>query len=172
MILRSILHIFIFICAMVTLLVQCTPESNPISGLESLTEYGNKESRPKLRTTFPASWDENWFSSPAVFDLDADGKPEIIASRHSVLYVWRNDGTLWWRAPVGENGSTADKHGKHHKSCDGRKNSNATSVPFTPSMHTLRQLLTNAYLKHIVSIWSKQVYFFFFPKLVVKCGNL
>ena len=35
------------------------------------------------------AWDENWYSSPAVFDIDKDGTNEIIASRHSVLYVWK-----------------------------------------------------------------------------------
>src|ERR1035441_9144356 len=51
--------------------------------------------RPVLRATLPGSWDENWLASPAVADIDGDGKPEIIAARHSVLYVWRNDGTLY-----------------------------------------------------------------------------
>lgn len=58
---------------------------------------------PALRTTLPASWDEDWFASPAVYDLDGDGNMEIIAGRHSVLYVWNADGTLKWSAAVGEN---------------------------------------------------------------------
>ncbi|NJO91755.1 MAG: VCBS repeat-containing protein [Chloroflexia bacterium] len=64
-----------------------------------------------MSNDFTCSWDENWFSSPAVYDLDGDGKNEIIASRHSVLYVWKSNGTLFWRAPVGENASTSNDHG-------------------------------------------------------------
>jgi hypothetical protein len=68
-------------------------------------------SEPVLVTTLPASWDENWFASPVVFDLDNNGSKEIIASRHSVLYVWNTDGSLLWRAPVGSNATTSDNHG-------------------------------------------------------------
>lgn len=68
-------------------------------------------SAPTLRRTLPASWDENWFGSPAVFDLDADGGNEVIAGRHSVLYVWDAEGKLLWRAPVGEEASSANDHG-------------------------------------------------------------
>jgi hypothetical protein len=68
-------------------------------------------SAPVLAKTLPASWDESWFGSPAVFDLDGDGAMEIIAGRHSVLYAWNAQGTLLWRAPVGKNGSLADVHG-------------------------------------------------------------
>lgn len=67
--------------------------------------------QPVLRKTLPASWDENWFASPSVFDIDRDGKPEIIAGRHSVLYVWNSSGTLLWRAPVGESASSTNNHG-------------------------------------------------------------
>ncbi len=68
-------------------------------------------SAPILRMTLPASWDENWFGSPAVYDLDDDGHCEIIAGRHSVLYVWSSDGDSRWRAPVGENASSPNDHG-------------------------------------------------------------
>jgi hypothetical protein len=68
-------------------------------------------STPILRTTLPASWDENWFGSVAVYDLNNDGAKEIIAGRHSVLYVWDNKGKLLWRAPVGENASSTNDHG-------------------------------------------------------------
>jgi hypothetical protein len=73
--------------------------------------FAGPVSRPALRTTLPASWDENWFGSPAVYDLDGDGGQEIIAGRHSVLYVWNHDGTRRWRAPVGEEASSPDDHG-------------------------------------------------------------
>ncbi len=59
-------------------------------------------SAPELVRTYPASWDENWFGSPAFADLDGDGENEVIAGRHSVLYVWSADGAHRWRAAVGE----------------------------------------------------------------------
>src|SRR5512133_841247 len=68
-------------------------------------------SAPVLRTTLAASWDENWFGSAAVYDLNNDGAMEIIAGRHSVLYVLDNKGTKVWRAPVGENSSSPNDHG-------------------------------------------------------------
>lgn len=81
-----------------------TPDTNEILAATNVTQ-------PVLRTTLAASWDENWFASASVFDLDGDGKPEIIAGRHSVLYVWNSLGTLLWRAPVGESASSANNHG-------------------------------------------------------------
>lgn len=66
---------------------------------------------PILGMNLPGSWDENWFASPAVYDLDGDGSKEIIAGRHSVLYVWEADGTLKWSAPVGENATPTIEHG-------------------------------------------------------------
>ena len=66
---------------------------------------------PVLRQTLPASWDENWLASPAVADLDNDGSPEIIAARHSVLYVWDSTGALVWRAAWNHNASDPEDHG-------------------------------------------------------------
>ncbi len=60
-------------------------------------------SEPVLRATLPGSWDESWFDSPAVFDLDNDGNMEIIASRSRVLHVWNSSGASLWHAPVGQN---------------------------------------------------------------------
>lgn len=68
-------------------------------------------SEPVLRATLPASWDENWMGSPAVYDLDDNGTMEIIAGRHSVLYVWDHRGNLLWRAPVGEDALSPNDHG-------------------------------------------------------------
>jgi hypothetical protein len=68
-------------------------------------------SLPVLKTTLPASWDESWFGSPAVWDLDGDGGKEIIAARHSVLYVWNSQGQLSWRAAAGSNGTLDEVHG-------------------------------------------------------------
>lgn len=66
---------------------------------------------PTLRQTLPASWDENWLASPAVADLDGDGEVEIIAARHSVLYVWSATGTLRWRAAWNHDASDPEDHG-------------------------------------------------------------
>lgn len=68
-------------------------------------------SLPVLKTTLPASWDESWFGSPAVFDLDGDGSNEIIAARHGTLYVWNAEGALKWRAAAGSNGTLDEAHG-------------------------------------------------------------
>jgi len=53
-------------------LLACT-HNNPIAGLDTVEETPSAVSTPVLRTTLPASWDENWYSSPAVFDIDNDG---------------------------------------------------------------------------------------------------
>ncbi|NMC68971.1 MAG: hypothetical protein GYA57_02755, partial [Myxococcales bacterium] len=66
---------------------------------------------PVLRATLPASWDENWLASPAVADPDGDGANEIVAARHSVLYVWNADGTRRWRAAWGHDASDPEDHG-------------------------------------------------------------
>lgn len=66
---------------------------------------------PTLRMNLPGSWDEDWFASPAVYDLDGDGSKEIIAGRHSVIYVWDYTGTLKWSAPVGKDATPSIEHG-------------------------------------------------------------
>lgn len=66
---------------------------------------------PVLRDTLPGSWDENWLGSPGVADLDVDGKNEIIATRHSVLYVWNADGSLKWQTAWGASASSSPEHG-------------------------------------------------------------
>jgi hypothetical protein len=66
---------------------------------------------PTLRATLPASGDENWFASPALVDLEGDGKLEIVAARHSVLYAWKADGTLLWQTAFGYGASTSPEHG-------------------------------------------------------------
>ncbi|MBD3243266.1 MAG: hypothetical protein GF331_21935 [Chitinivibrionales bacterium] len=102
------------------LTLSCTEDEvhvPPTPGLLTMQETGGGVSRPVPRVTLPASWDENWFASPAVYDLDNDGAAEIIASRHSVLYVWDTAGTLLWRAPVGENASSGNDHGSSRMYC-------------------------------------------------------
>ena len=110
------MKILLIIVASLLALLSCSG-ADTIAGIETARPVSSTVSKPVLRATLPASWDENWFASPAVFDLDGDGKKEIIASRHSVLYVWNADSTLKWRAPVGENASTTNAHGSSRMYC-------------------------------------------------------
>jgi hypothetical protein len=67
---------------------------------------------PVLRRTLPASWDENWLASPAVADLDGDGRKEIVAARHSVLYVWDDAGEPVWRTAWASSAPDSPEHGQ------------------------------------------------------------
>ncbi|MGD9211185.1 MAG: VCBS repeat-containing protein [Desulfobacteraceae bacterium] len=80
----------------------CAPSSSGSSG---------EVSEPELQITLPGSWDENWLASPAVADIDNDGVKEIVAARHSVLYVWHADGTLIWKTAFGYSASSSPEHG-------------------------------------------------------------
>jgi hypothetical protein len=95
----------------------CSKDVPTPAGLTTTDQTPSSVSVPVLRLTLAASWDENWFASPAVVDIDKDGKNEIAASRHSVLYVWKSDGGLLWRAPMGEPASSADDHGSSRMYC-------------------------------------------------------
>ncbi len=66
---------------------------------------------PVLRMTLPGSWDESWLAAPAVADIDGDGSNEIIASRHSVIYVWQSDGRLRWQTAFGHSTGISPDHG-------------------------------------------------------------
>ncbi len=52
---------------------------------------------PTLSLTLKDRWEEGWLASPAVVDLDGDGKNEIVAPRGAALEVWGHDGKLKWR---------------------------------------------------------------------------
>lgn len=78
---------------------------------EAAADPGGDVQMPTLRTTLPASWDENWLASPAVVDLNGDGTVEIVAARHSVLYAWDASGAMIWRSAFGKNASDPDDHG-------------------------------------------------------------
>lgn len=109
----------LFFSSLTITIASCSIDS-PLSitpELNQMQESQGGVSKPTLRKTFPASWDENWFSSPAVLDINNDGSNEIVASRHSVLYVWKSDGSLLWRAPVGENASSSNNHGSSRMYC-------------------------------------------------------
>ena len=54
-------------------------------------------SAPELLLTLKDRWEEGWLASPAVVDLDGDGKMEIVAPRGEALEVWGADGALKWR---------------------------------------------------------------------------
>lgn len=55
---------------------------------------------PQLIATLDDSFHESWLSSPAVADLDADGTPEIIAARSSVVLGWHLNGDIVFRATI------------------------------------------------------------------------
>jgi uncharacterized repeat protein (TIGR01451 family) len=53
-----------------------------------------------------SSWCETgWYSSPAVTDLEKDGKPEVIASAYSIWVVDGASGAVKWRMASGNNRS-------------------------------------------------------------------
>jgi hypothetical protein len=84
-------------------------------GTPEIPSIPSNVSEPTLRATLPASWDENWFASPSVYDLDSDGHKEIIAGRHSVLYVWNDEGERVWSAAVGQAGGPDIVHGTYRQ---------------------------------------------------------
>jgi hypothetical protein len=110
-----ILYRFCTIAALAALLSGCGDETIFAPTLSSQPEQPSAVSRPVLARTLPASWDENWFASPAVYDLDGDGAREIIAARNSVVYVWSSSGSLLWRAAVGEHASSSTTTGGSHR---------------------------------------------------------
>jgi hypothetical protein len=53
-----------------------------------------------------SSWCETgWYSSPAVGDIDADGRPEVIASAYSIVALDGATGALEWRIASGHDRS-------------------------------------------------------------------
>jgi hypothetical protein len=57
-------------------------------------------SAPKLIASLSDKYHEAWLASPAVADLDGDGKNEIIAARAGRINVWHVDGSLVWQKDV------------------------------------------------------------------------
>jgi hypothetical protein len=56
---------------------------------------------PKLALTLKDRWQESWLASPAVVDLDGDGKNEILVARSELLLAFRQDGSVAWRFDTG-----------------------------------------------------------------------
>ena len=86
-------------------------EQDASTPCEPAADGGGEVQAPVLRQTLPASWDENWFASPAIVDLEGDGDMEIVAARHSVLYVWDHTGAMLWRAAWSFNAVDDEDHG-------------------------------------------------------------
>jgi hypothetical protein len=66
---------------------------------------------PALRKTLVGSWDENWLASPSLVDVDGDGGLDIVAPRHSVLYVYDQDGEPLWQTAWPHSVSNTPEHG-------------------------------------------------------------
>lgn len=56
---------------------------------------------PTLLLTLKDRYEEAWLASPAVADLDLDGKNEIIVPREGLVVVWKSDGSPAWRYTTG-----------------------------------------------------------------------
>jgi len=48
------------------------------------------------RTLADPDEDQGWLSSPAIADLDGDGKSEVVAARDGRVLAWRSDGAPAW----------------------------------------------------------------------------
>jgi hypothetical protein len=53
-----------------------------------------KVAAPVMKLALKNGGDEGWLGSPAVADLDGDGKNEVIAARGAEVVVWNSDGSL------------------------------------------------------------------------------
>lgn len=88
------------------------PITPPPPACAAAATPGGAVQAPTLRATLPGSWDENWLASPALVDVNADGVLDIVAPRHSVLYVYSGDGTPLWQTAWASSASNTPEHGE------------------------------------------------------------
>jgi FG-GAP-like repeat len=55
--------------------------------------------------------EEGWFASPALVDLDGNGRLEIVVARNSMLEAWTAEGVLLWRTAFGFNAGASPAPG-------------------------------------------------------------
>ncbi len=70
-------------------------------GCEATTPPSRQVEAPVLVRTLPGGGEEGWLGSPTLLDVDGDGRTDVVAVRHGMLYAWRHDGTLLWRTAFG-----------------------------------------------------------------------
>ncbi len=87
------------------------PVTPPPPACEAAAGGATELQAPMLRATLPGSWDENWLASPTLVDIDGDGKLDIVAARHSVLYAYGSDGAPLWQTAWGSSASSSPEHG-------------------------------------------------------------
>jgi hypothetical protein len=69
----------------------------PAPSCEATAKGSTTVQKPVLMTKLKDAGDEAWLASPAVADIDGDGKMEIIVPRDEILVVWNADGSVKWR---------------------------------------------------------------------------
>jgi outer membrane protein assembly factor BamB len=104
--------VFAVVCALVTAAaaVSCGGDDSKGStggplpsapSCEAADKGSTTIAKPTLRVTLKDPYSEAWLSSPAVADLDGDGKNEVIAARDENVVVWGADGAEKWRFKTG-----------------------------------------------------------------------
>ena len=88
-----------------------TPDPTAATCVQAAGGSSGAVQAPVLQQTLAGSWDENWFASPALVDLTGDDKLDIVAARHSVLYVYQHDGTPLWQTAWASSASDTPEHG-------------------------------------------------------------
>ena len=61
----------------------------------------NTVALPELFVSLKDRYEESWLASPAVADLDGDGKAEIIVAREGLVLAWHADGSVALRFDTG-----------------------------------------------------------------------